>query len=66
MKYEITVGNIGTVYVGFNKITALDTFQEYVSRSKTNVGRAGGESVTMLKNGEIAKEYVGTVDKMSN
>ena len=58
--HEVVVGNIGSVYSGRNRAKAAQHFQEYVSQSKSGVGRAGGESVTHLKSGEIHREHVGS------
>ena len=57
--YEVIVGNIGTVYSGPNGFTANHTYSSYVKSSKSSVGRASGEDVTLIKNGDIQKEYFG-------
>lgn len=59
--WEVTVGNIGTVYSG-NGTEAKRVFASYREQSKAAVGRAGGESVTLWKNGEPVKEYTGALD----
>ena len=59
--YEVIVGNVGSVYSGNNGFTANTKFQTYAGQSKAEYGRASGEDVTLLKNGEIAKEYYGTL-----
>lgn len=56
--YEVIVGNIGTVYTGRDAKIARETMQEYIRQSKSGVGRAGNEPVTLLLNGEIFDEYV--------
>lgn len=56
-QYELIVGNIGTVYSGTNGFEAFKRFQTYVGQSKSGVGRAGGESVVLMVDGEIQKEY---------
>jgi hypothetical protein len=58
-QYEVIVGNIGTVYQGSNLKQANERYKEYVKQSKRGLGRAGGESVTMMKGGEIHKEHQG-------
>ncbi len=58
-RYEVIVGNIGTVYDGPRLTEARKAFAEYVSQSKTNYGRAGGEDVNVLKNGELLKTFWG-------
>jgi len=60
--YEVVVGNVGSVYSGQDMASGLRKFSDYVNASKAEVGRAGGESVTLLCDGEIIKEYVGTID----
>lgn len=59
-KYEVIVGNIGTVYSGNNFMQASAKYATYVKQSKSGVGRAGGESVTLMHDGEIRKEHEGT------
>ncbi len=59
--WEVTVGNIGTVYTG-NGRDAKRAFAAYRDSSKCAVGRAAGESVTLWKDGEPVKEYTGQLD----
>ncbi len=59
-KYEVVVGNVGTVYSGNNAVEANRTFREYVAQSRLSIGRAAGEDVTLLRNGEPAREHTGT------
>lgn len=59
--YEVIVGNIGTVYSGNSKTEAERHYREYVSQSKTGRGRAGGESVALMCEGEILKEHLGNL-----
>ncbi len=59
MRYQVIVGNIGIVYHGNNKTDALNHFEEYKEQSESGVGRAGGENVTLMENGEIVKEFTG-------
>ena len=61
-RHEVIVGNIGTVYDGPSEIKALAKYDTYVNQSRDNYGRAAGESVTMLTNGEISREYSSTED----
>lgn len=62
-RYEVIVGNIGSVYSGGNFMIASAKFAEYVKQSKSNVGRAGGENVTLLDRGEIKREFVGEIER---
>lgn len=49
-RYEVVVGNIGTVHTGNNKAKANKMFNSYVRDSKSGYGRAAGEHVTMFIN----------------
>ena len=60
MNYEVIVSNIGTVYEGTNGFKAIREYNAYVGISKRSIGRAAGERVTMLRDGEIHKEHIGT------
>ena len=55
--YEVIVGNIGKVYEGGFYQSALDEFKVYEGRSIAGDGKAAGEPVTLLKDGEIMREY---------
>ena len=57
--YEVIVGNIGTVYDGSDKGEAMQLFNDYVAISNRQVGRTGGEPVTLLYDDEIIEEYLG-------
>ena len=58
-RFEVVVGNIGTVYSGSSYTLAREAFAEYAKQSRDNYGRAANEQVTMLRGGEIEKEYPG-------
>ena len=55
-RFQVLVGNIGSVYIGNDKGLAVSTFREYADQSKNNYGRAAGESVTLFDRDEITKE----------
>ncbi len=55
--YEVICGNIGTVYSGTSYTEACAKFDSYIAASKAECGRAGGEDVTMLADGDIKREY---------
>lgn len=55
--YEVIVSNWGCVYSGPTTDTANAYFEDYVNVSKTGKGRAGGESVTLMCDGEPVREY---------
>ena len=61
--YQVIVGNIGTVYDGSNQTKANGIYDEYVQMSKDNYGRAGGESVTLMEDGEPIAEHFGEFDE---
>lgn len=58
--YEVLVGNIGTVHKGSSKSVAEKVYKDYVSISKRGIGRAGGEDVSLWKDGEIIRDHYGT------
>lgn len=60
-EFQVIVGNIGTVYCGPDFNEAESAYDEYLEQSKSEVGRAAGESVTMMYNNSIHKEYAGTI-----
>ena len=53
--YVVSVGNIGNIQEP-NKKEAVKTYNEYVRQSKSNYGRAAGESVTLFMNDEKTNE----------
>ena len=57
VKYQVVVGNIGTVTSTSNGLDANRVFNEYVARSKSGYGRASGESVVLMRGDEILKEH---------
>jgi len=58
-KWQLIVGNIGTVLETNNGFMACLEYGQYKEISKRSKGRASGENVTLLRNGEIRYEYVG-------
>lgn len=61
-KFQVVVGNIGTVYSGNNYQGALCKFRNYVALSKLTRGPVAGENVTLLHNDEIREEYTGSLE----
>lgn len=57
--WEVTVGNIGTVYSGPSEQTAREAYAEYVEQSESGRGRAAGEAVTLWSCGEPILEHPG-------
>jgi hypothetical protein len=58
-RWEVIVGNVGTVFDGTRESAARQTYKDYVIQSKSGNGRAGGEDVTLMKNGEPVNEHFG-------
>lgn len=54
-QFEVVVGNIGTVYRGPLLKQALEDYAEYKWQSVEGYGRAAGESVVILRDGEPTK-----------
>lgn len=63
---EVVVGNIGTVYGGPWYLDALARFENYVGSSVSGVGRAGGETVTVFRDCEIDREFIGELKRAAN
>ena len=55
--YLIVVGNVGTVLATANAAEARREFGQWKAMSKAPYGRASGEPVTLLCDGEIENEY---------
>jgi hypothetical protein len=62
-QYQLIVGNVGTVYEGTNGFNAIKDYNQYVKLSKESTGRVSGESVTLIRNDEIYREYEGTLNQ---
>lgn len=60
MTFRVVVGNVGTVYYGPSSKDAVQAWNDYVYLSRTNQGRAAGESVLILRDDNITREYEGT------
>lgn len=60
--FEVIVGNIGTVLRDATAAHARATMGEYIRQSKSGVGRAAGEPVTLMRvtdnDVEIYAEYI--------
>ena len=56
-RYEVIVGNIGRVYTGDDRRTAVKDFTHYREMSLKRVGRAADEQVTLWDGGEPTMEY---------
>ena len=60
--WEVIVGNIGTVYSGPSGAIARQKYGDYQAMSEDSYGRASGESVMLMCNGEPVEEHAGTVE----
>lgn len=58
-RYQVIVGNIGTVFDGDNPVDANKSYGEYKRLSESGYGRAGGEDVYLMKDGELKYEHTG-------
>lgn len=56
-RYEVVVGNVGTIYRGNSKRQGLAEFREASQLSKDGYGRYSMEPVTLFEDGEILKEH---------
>lgn len=54
----VTVGNIGTVYVGYDEMEAKQTYTEYVEQSRSGYGRAAYEDVCLWIDNEPVEMYI--------
>jgi hypothetical protein len=60
--YTVIVGNIGTVYSGYDKKEAKRIYDEYVVAAKQPYGRASGEDVVLCLDDEPIEETLGYVE----
>jgi hypothetical protein len=56
--WEVIVGNIGTVLTTENGFDAMQTYSAYKKQSESEYGRASGESVVLLRDGDIEWEHI--------
>ena len=61
--YQIVVGNIGTVLTTQDHSEAVRTFHSYVTDANNGYGRAAGEYVAFLRNGDIVSERPSDFDE---
>ena len=57
-RYTIIVGNIGKVYDNTSAREAINAYTEYRIQSDKGYGRAAGETVSLLRNGELVAEHI--------
>jgi hypothetical protein len=56
-RFEVIVGNVGTVYDGRYSHMAYQAFEEYRELSRRGEGRPAGEPVVLMADGEIRLEW---------
>jgi len=56
MKYQIIVGNVGTIVDTDNGFNAIAEYNRAIARSKTGSGREYREDVTLMRDGEPVRE----------
>ena len=61
--YEVIVSNVGKVAEGDNAFKANTVYNTYVGQSKRGYGRVAGETVALYRNGELVKEFLGSVQE---
>lgn len=57
-RYTVIAGNIGTVCETASAREAINAYSEYRMQSDKGYGRAAGEPVTLLRNGELVAEHI--------
>ena len=63
-RHTVIVGNIGMVYDGTDANEAIENYLEYASQSRRNYGRAAGEPVAHLIDGEPEREFDGEAERI--
>lgn len=58
-RYEVIVGNVGTVYDGPSKREAQKKFALYKKQSHVRGSRVFNEDIIILRNGDIYKDHEG-------
>ena len=62
-QYEVFAGAAGVVYVGTDGVTAARVYREYVVASRAGTGPAAGESVALMLNGDVIRDFQGKHDR---
>lgn len=57
MRYQVVVGNVGTVTDTDDEAVARKDYDSYRELSILGYGRAGDESVSLFEDGELVIEY---------
>lgn len=64
-RWQVVVGNVGTVYDGDHRPTAMSTYIAYRSASLTGKGRAAHEPVTLMRDDEVFRQTEGSSEDAS-
>ncbi len=56
-RFQVIVGNIGTVVSSNNLLAAITVYWQYVQLALAPTGRASGEEVVFIYDGEIVGDY---------
>lgn len=59
--FEVVASNVGTVHRDADELAAHQFFDIYVSLSAAGDSSVGDESITLFRNGEIEREFVGAL-----
>lgn len=66
MKWQIIVGNLGTVLDTDNGFKVNTEFAQWKGIVNNATGRAAGETVTIMRDGEVHREYTPKIAKPSD
>ena len=62
MRYQVIVGNIGIVHDGDDLVEATTIFHDYCFLSTDGNGRASGEEVHLMEDGEPIRSMEGSTE----
>lgn len=65
-RFEILISNIGTVYKGNNRMEAENEYRECCETVDMPYGRASGENVTFMVDGDIHREHTSNAPEMEH
>lgn len=66
MQYQVICSNIGTALFTNSLAEAAECFGDFVHSSRMNYGRAAGEDVVLLEDGEPLREFFGSLNVDNN
>ena len=62
-RYLVIAANLGVVHEGSCPIQANAAWGEYKRQSVANYGRVAGETIVMLKGGDLIREHIGSLSE---